>query len=796
MTDYKQNNLPLYAETLSQQLGFPAIRIKTTFDLFESGATVPFLARYRKEQTGSLDEAQLLTLKDKWEFFKELDDRKSTILRRIDYQKALNDELKNKIIACIDRNLLEDYYLPYKPQRKTRATTAKEAGLEPLARILEKQEGSQKALDLAITYINSELGFDTPEKVIAGALDILSEEVSQMLDYRPTIRSYEENMAVLVSEVKEKFKEQKTKYNNYYSFQEKVKDVPAHRVLAIRRGEKENILRSFIQMNDEKHIEFLKSKIIKPNSIFESELSSMCIDSYHRLLKPAIEVELKNDLKERADQESIKVFSKNLKDILMSPPAREKVIMGVDPGFKSGTKLAVIDKTGKFLEHRTIYPLPPQEEKEASKTIFLAMVESFEVEIVAVGNGTASREINDFFTECFADLSKKPIVLTVSEAGASVYSASSIAREEFPELDVTIRGAISIARRVQDPLAELVKIDPKSMGVGQYQHDVKPTVLTTKLEQVVESCVSSVGVDINTASESLLSYVAGIPKSLAKSIVDHRNQYGSFSNRASLVKVPKFGPKAFEQSAGFLRVFSSDNVLDGTAVHPERYEFLMQVCEKENTRIEELIGNTQKIETIPWKNYVSDTLGMPTLLDIQEELKKPNRDPRKTFVYANFNPNIRKISDLTENMWLEGVVSNVTDFGVFVDIGVHQDGLIHVSEMSQRFIKDVKNFASAGDLVRVRVLSADPESKRISLSMKEIGSASPVSENHPKRPFGKFNKPTQNYSSNSKSNQPPKKEKKHATIDQLQSKFQNPGTEKKNNTKLKFSIKSIMKSGR
>ncbi|NET23785.1 MAG: S1 RNA-binding domain-containing protein, partial [Okeania sp. SIO1H5] len=482
-------------------------------------------------------------------------------------------------------------------------------------------------------------------------------------------------------------------------------------------------------------------------------------------------------LKERAERESYQVFGSNLQRILMGAPAGAKVVMGVDPGFRTGVKLAIIDKIGKLVENRTIFPVPPKNEVEASKTILLAMIETFQVEIIAVGNGTASREVESFVRDSIKDLEKPPLCMVVSEAGASVYSASPLAVKEFPKLDITVRSAVSIARRVQDPLAEFVKIDPKSIGVGQYQHDVNQTELKRKLEQVVESCVNQVGVDVNTASESLLGYVSGVNKTLAKNLVEYRNQKGAFVSRSSLVKVPQFGPKAFEQAAGFLRVQKSENPLDTSAVHPERYELVKQMCSDVGLELKDAIGNKDKITQIDPQKYVEEDVGLPTLQDILSELEKPSRDPRSEFSYAQFDAKVHEIKDLETGMWLEGAVSNVTDFGAFVDIGVHQDGLVHISEMADTFVKDPKAFISPGTIVQVRVLEVDQQQKRISLSMKKEESTAGASK---KRPVKKGFKP----------------KRKHATVDQLVNKFEGKGKGKKSNVKLAYSLKSIMRSGR
>ncbi|MFC1584706.1 Tex family protein [Fibrobacterota bacterium] len=771
-----------YLEIIAGDLSIKKEQVANTYDLLKNGATIPFIARYRKEKTHSLDEEKLRIIQEKTEYFVELEERKISVIRRIEAQGKLTPELKADIEGARQKVLVEDLYQPYKFKKKSRAGAAREAGLEPLARIFEKQEAAEEPEALARPFCNSSKGIKIEADAIKGAMDILAEELSENAVIKERIRNSEKEKALLTGEVKEKFKDKPSKYEMYYHFSEKVKSLPSHRILGLRRAEKEGYIKTSITMDDEDNLKYIKGRAIKDSKIFQNILSDMVEDAYSRLLRPSIESEIRRELKIEADKEAARVFQKNLKDVLLAPPAGNRVVLGVDPGFKSGTKLAVIEGTGKFLEHHTIYPLAPQKEEEASRTILSAMIESFKIEIIAIGNGTASREIDEFITGVMQDLEHPPIKVVASEAGASIYSASPLARKEFPKLDVTIRGAISIARRVQDPLAELVKIEPKSIGVGQYQHDVNQTDLKKKLEQTVESCVNSVGIDINTASEPLLAYVSGINKTLAKSLINYRQQKGAFKSRSSMVKVPHFGPKAFEQAAGFLRVFNSDNPLDGTAVHPECYEVVTKICAGEKTELKDLIRNAESIRKIKLKDYVTDEVGLPTLKDIITEMEKPNRDPRKKFAYAKFNPDITKISDLVPETWVEGVVTNVTDFGIFVDIGVHQDGLVHISEVADRYVSDLNSYISTGDVVKTRVLSADPDQKRISLSMKDPSRDG----KKPGRRDGKAEK--------RKSGQARKP--RHATIDQLKKKYSKKGKQTHSNVKLKFSIKSIMKSGR
>jgi uncharacterized protein len=770
-------------ETLTAETKLKTEQVRNTLALFDQGSTVPFIVRYRKEATGSLDENQVRLLEDRYAYFKELEERKQTVLKSIEAQGKLTAELRKTIEETASRTELEDVYLPFKPKRRTRAMAAKEAGLEPLARILEAQEvqGNQTPEQIAAAYVNAEKNIADAAAALQGALDILAEELAENPEVRAQVRDIAFKQGVFTAQARKEWEGKRSKFEMYYSFKEKVNNLPSHRVLAMRRGEKEEVLRTELQLEDGKILSLLQQRAIKPSSPFQPDLEKMVKDSYERLLKPAIETETRMHLREKAEIEAFSVFQKNLSDVLLAPPAGAKAVMGVDPGFRTGVKLAVVDATGKLLEHRTIYPLQPQNQRDASTTILLAMMESFKVEIVAIGNGTASREVDEFISEAMKQLESAPIKVVVSEAGASVYSVSPTALKEFPDLDATIRSAVSIARRIQDPLAELVKIEPKSIGVGQYQHDVNQGELKRKLEQVVESCVNRVGVDVNQASEDLLGYISGVNKNLAKSIVEYRNQNGAFSSRAALVKVPHFGPKAFEQAAGFLRVRGAENPLDASAVHPERYELVRTMCEESGVPLAEIIGNVDAIRKIDLNKYATGDVGLPTLVDIAAELEKPARDPRSEFVYARFNAKVQDLKDLTEGLWLEGVVTNVTNFGAFVDIGVHQDGLVHVSELSDKFVSDPKLVAAPGQVVKVRVLSVDMEQKRISLSMKK--EAAPKKQAEGKR--------------DSRGHKPAGKPKKPlATMDQLVNKFNSEGKKKQNDVKLQFSLKSLMRSGR
>lgn len=778
-----------YTKLIAEETSIDYKYVKNTLELFANEATIPFISRYRKEQTGSLNEVQLFEIKRKYDYFEELEDRKATVLRRIATQKKLTDEIKENIEKAVDKNVLNDIYEPFRIKKQTKAVVALEKGLGPLAELFDKQESADLE-SLATPYISEEKKVSTVESAIKGAMDILAERVSHNFEWKLHIREKEAKHAVIFSEEKKPSKSTKkptekklgskksdpkkaSKFSMYFNFSEKVSTIPSHRILAIKRGEKEGVLKTSFKLDDEVNLAYLKNRYLSEGMKSNPHYNEMIEDAYQRLMKHSLELDLKNQLKEKADREAFTVFQKNLNNILLSSPAEDKVILGVDPGFKSGTKLAIIEKTGKHLEHRTIYPVPPQNEKDASKTIILAMIEKFKVDIVAIGNGTASREVDEFIGECLVELDKPPIKMIVSESGASVYSASPEARHEFPELDVTIRSAISIARRVQDPLAELVKIDPKSIGVGQYQHDVDQKELMVRLGHTVESCVNLVGVELNTASESLLKHVSGINKALAKAIILYRNKHGEFKSRASMVKVPQFGPKAFEQAAGFLRVRKSENILDMTAVHPESYGIVSEICDKEKVALNDLVGKPEKVDKIDFEKFITPIVGLPTLLDIKNELKRPNRKARKEFVYAQFNPEVKKIEDLKKGNWIEGVVTNVTDFGVFLDLGVHQDGMIHVSELGKSFVKSVADSFQNGMILKVRILDVDVQKKRISLSLRKPGSPGAQKK-------GGFKK----------------KHKPAPTVNSLKKRFSQNSKEKQNNVKLKFSVKSIMKAGR
>jgi len=716
----------VFSSVIAEELKIEEHRVKAALKLMEEGGTVPFIARYRKDQTDNLDEVQLRDIQHRKESLTELQERKETVLKTIEELGKLTPELKAQIDSCLNKNILEDIYAPYKPKRSTRATIAKDKGMEPLAKIIwEQEETSNSAEIIAMAFLSEEKGVADPAAAIKFALDILAEDVADTPEYRQYLRSQIEKQGKMVSKVKKEFEGKETKFKNYYDFTEALSAIPSHRMLAMRRGEKEKVLRLTIEVPDEALIGYLCEKVIKRDGVWKPHLEAMCRDSWERLLKPSLESEVRLSLKEIAEQEAFKVFSKNLADILLAPPAGHKAVLALDPGFKSGIKVAVLDKNGKFLDHGVIYPLEPQKELVKSAAYLIELVEKYDIDLISIGNGTASRETDNFIKEISGKLKNKsgehPVSVIVNESGASVYSASELAIQEFPKEDVTTRGAISIGRRLQDPLAELVKVEAKAIGVGQYQHDVNQRELQKRLDEVVEGCVNKVGVDVNSASPALLGYVSGVNKNLADSIVKFRDERGAFASRESLKEVKGFGQKAFEQAAGFLRIHGAENPLDNSAVHPENYGLVEKISEKAGTSLNELIGNTAVLKSFSPSDFIDpeNGIGKNTVEDILTELEKPGRDPRKEFNYAKFNPKIKTMQDLITGSWLEGVVSNVTNFGAFVDIGVHQDGLVHISEMSDNFVKDAKTVLTTGDVVKVRVVSVDAPNKRISLSMKQ-----------------------------------------------------------------------------
>ena len=707
---------------LTAEFNLQEVQVTNTLALFDEGATVPFIARYRKERTGSLDEIQVRDLMHRYGYYKELDERRAAILESIASQGKLTPELEARINATLSKTELEDLYLPYKPKRATRATKARDAGLEPLADWLCALEDAKgDILAKAAEFLNPEKEVDTPEKALQGAKDILAERLSDDADVRKEMRELAADQGFIVSAVKKEFEGQKSKFEMYYNFREKASAVPSHRVLAMLRGEREKALRLSLDMPAESAVQYLSNRLVKyPQSAAAQYLNEAAADSFDRLLLPATETEIRREIREKADEEAIRVFGQNLEALLLAAPAGRKAVIGVDPGFRSGCKIVAVDDTGKFVENAVIYPHEPQREAEKARAALLALIKRHGARLIAVGNGTASRETDEFVRAAIKDIPEesRPVCVVVSEAGASVYSASDVAIKEFPDLDLTVRGAISIARRLQDPLSELVKIDPKSIGVGQYQHDVNQARLKESLDEVVESSVNRVGVDVNLASEELLKHVSGLNKLIAANIVNYRNEHGAFSDRHGILKVPGLGERKFQLAAGFLRIPGSGNPLDNSAVHPEAYDIVKKMAGQLKTTINELIGNTVLLRGINKKDFVTDDIGLPTINDILSELEKPGRDPRAEFSYARFNEEVTEIAHLKEGMILEGVVTNVANFGAFVDIGVHQDGLVHISELSRSYVSDPKAVVKAGQVVKVRVVKIDPELKRVALSMK------------------------------------------------------------------------------
>lgn len=712
-------DLSLILPILSLDVNIPVHQVMAVVELLQAGNTIPFIARYRKEAIGNLDEVAVRAIKDRLEYLQELEERRKTILTSIDSQGKLTDALRRQISGCKTKNELEDLYLPYKPKRRTKAMIAREKGLEPLAlRIVEQPR--QGGLDEASAFINQELGVTTAEEALEGARHIVAEMISEKAEIRAFVREAYTTQGIIVSKVREEAKDQVTKFDRYYDFREPVSKIPSHRYLAIRRGEKENILSMGVELESTSVIaEILRRVGHLAASPFGAQLRTAAEDSYKRLLSPAVETDVHVDLKMASDRGAVDIFAQNLRTLLLSAPAGSRAVIGVDPGIRSGCKCAAIAETGKFLDTVTLFLSQGEQSLAKAKVQFIAFVEKYKPWAIAVGNGTAGRETETFIRDLLADAGRKDIVVVqVSEAGASVYSASDVAREEFPELDLTIRGAISIARRFQDPLAELVKVEPKAIGVGQYQHDVFQPLLDSKLGEVVESCVNHVGVELNTASAPLLSYVAGIGPALAKKIVAYRDQAGRFTSRQDLTKVPGLGPRTFEQAAGFLRIRGSTNPLDTSAVHPERYSLVETIAKDMGIPLGELVGRGDLISRIDIRRYVSKDVGEPTLRDILEELRKPGRDPRETFEPPKFRDDVRKMEDLKVDMVLEGIVTNVTAFGAFVDIGVHQDGLIHISQLSEKYVKDPSDVVKAGDKIKVKVLEVDVARQRVSLTAR------------------------------------------------------------------------------
>jgi len=713
--EMKLESLPRLVEELS----ITPRQIMSVARLLSEGNTIPFIARYRKEVHGNLDEVQIGKIQERLNYYRELEERRATILKSIEEQGKLSEELKAKILECTTKTVLEDLYLPYKPKRRTRAMIAREKGLEPLAMlVLAQGEGDPE--EEAAAFVSEEKGVADQAAALAGARDIVAEMISENADVRGFVRQAFWQDGVVVSTVVDPKPAEPTKFEQYYDFQEKVSAIPSHRFLAIRRGQTEGVLRVRLTCDSEPLVRRIAEMYkINERSRFAPVLKESIEDGFKRLLAPSVEIDVTVEMKMKSDRAAVEIFAENLRNLLLQAPLGEQKIIGIDPGLRTGCKCVALDATGKFLETCTIYPSQGERKEIEAKVDICKLVSKHRPYAVAVGNGTGGRETETFVRGVFKEANVKDVlVISVNESGASVYSASDVAREEFPDLDLTIRGAISIGRRLQDPLAELVKIDPKAIGVGQYQHDVHQPLLVEKLDEVVVSCVNHVGVELNTASAPLLTRVSGIGATMAKKIVSYRNENGAFTSRKQLTKVSGLGAKTFEQAAGFLRIRGGRHPLDASAVHPERYELVEQMAADLGVALTELIGNTVLIDKIPLSKYVSETVGEPTLRDIVAELKKPGRDPRATFEKPAFRDDVTELEHVKEGMVLEGIVTNVTAFGAFVDIGVHQDGLVHVSELSDRFIRDPAEVVKAGDKLKVRVLSVDKARRRIALSAK------------------------------------------------------------------------------
>ena len=707
----------IYAKMIGKALGLSERSAINTLQLIDEGCTIPFISRYRKERTGNLDEVQITAISDAYDKLKEISKRKDTVVKTITEQGKMTDDLQRRIDACWDANELEDIYMPFKPKRRTKAQVAREQGLEPLSLILMMQR--ERNIEAAAQRFVKE-GVKDVAAAIKGAQDIVAEMVSEDERSRQQVRSSFRREAIITSKVvKAKAdSEEAAKYSDYFDFSEPLRRCSSHRLLAMRRGENEGILRISISADDDVCLDKLKRQFVHGFGPCQALVGEAVEDAYKRLLKPSIETEFANMSKEKADDEAIGVFAENLRQLLLSAPLGQKRVMGIDPGFRTGCKVVCLDAQGNLLHHEAIFPHPPVNKTSVAAHQVEQMVEKYNIEAIAIGNGTASRETTQFVKQLQFGHDVKQFV--VSEDGASVYSASKTARDEFPDEDVTVRGAVSIGRRLMDPLAELVKIDPKSIGVGQYQHDVDQSKLKKSLDQTVESCVNLVGVNLNTASQHLLTYVSGLGPTLAKNIVEYRKANGAFASRAQLKKVARLGPSAFEQCAGFLRIPGARNPLDNSAVHPESYHIVEQMAKDNHCTVAQLIGDAAKRKVVDIKKYVTDTVGMPTLTDIMAELEKPGRDPREQIEEFEFDKNVTSIDDLVAGMVLPGIVTNITNFGAFVDVGVHQDGLVHVSQLADRYVADPTQVVKLHQHVKVRVVEVDRKRNRISLSMKKL----------------------------------------------------------------------------
>ena len=722
---YNFKNMIDIPKVLQQEFSLSATHTRNILQSLHEKATIPFMARYRKDVTGNSDEVKLRAFSERFSYLVHLEERKETVLKTIEEQGKLTPELKERIENCISNVELEDLYLPFKPKRRTRATQAREKGLQGLAdEIKSMSDASCDLAALAKKYVCLEKAVFDEKEALSGAADILAEEVSEKSEYRDFIRRYFFENGIFRSRAKVGFEGKKTKFEMYYNFQARAKEIQSHNLLAILRGENEGVLAMQLVVDRDPILRFLSEREIHVAAGPVADFYKIMLeDAYERLMRVSITADVRVTCKETADNVAIRAFETNLRQLLLSAPAGMKPVLGVDPGFVTGCKVVALDETGKFLEYNTIYPNAPQNNKEDAARIIASMCKKHKIELIAIGNGTASREAESFISAVLkaliGELEPLPISVVVNESGASIYSASPLAAEEFPDKDATVRGSISIARRLQDPLAELVKIDAKSIGVGQYQHDVDQKKLKVKLEEVVESCVNFVGVDLNLASVELLSYVSGINARISREIVGYRNERGAFKARDELLKIPAFGNKTFEQAAGFLRIRNAADPLDNTAIHPESYDIVERMCKDLDLTLEGVIKHPERLSGIRAADYVDDKTGAFTVQDIVNELKKQTRDPREKFKYAKFNEAVKEIKDLKPGMKLEGTVTNVANFGAFVDIGVHQDGLVHISQIADTYVKDPNEFVKVGDVVKVTVVDVDAELKRISLSMKK-----------------------------------------------------------------------------
>jgi uncharacterized protein len=751
-------NIP---QILADELALKPFQVNNALELWAEGATIPFIARYRKERTGEMNETQLRDLFDRHAYLTELEERKQTILTAIAQQGKLTEQLQTTIAACLQKTELEDLYLPYRPKRRTRAAIAREKGLTPLAEWIKSlNQRRTQAIPLeseALKYLSEEHGIGTAADALKGASDILAEEIAEKAQLRAQVRDYLMESGVFVSQVKPDFPEGSSKFEMYRNFQAKVKAIAAHNLLALYRGEAEGVLTVDLAFDEAMVLADLEAQEIHTSQPeVRAFYRDLLKDAFQRLMKPSLISEVRSAKKLEADVESIETFAANLRELLLAAPAGMKPTLGIDPGFRTGCKVVALDATGKFLAYQTVFPHQAAAQRAQAAEVIKHLIEQHQIELIAIGNGTAGRETEAFVREVLPSLSQEPIAVMVNEAGASVYSASKVAIAEFPDFDVTVRGAISIGRRLQDPLAELVKIDPKSIGVGQYQHDVDQKLLKKKLDETVESCVNYVGVDLNTASKELLIFISGITPTIAGNILAYRNQQGAFRDRRDLLKVSKLGPKAFEQAAGFLRIRSGNQPLDNTAVHPESYSVVEAIAHDLNVPLTQITQIPQRLKPSDLKKYVTDAIGEPTLRDILTELEKPGRDPRAEFKYATFHEGITAISDLQVGMELEGIVTNVANFGAFVDIGVHQDGLVHISRLADRFVKDPKQVVKVGQVVKVWVVEINEALKRISLSMVPLqAGAAPAKKENREQSAGKGDRPPS----------------KAATLDDLKAKF-------------------------